>query len=214
MNDDRLLRDRAEKAESALEEERHFCARCYDQHRHTLQTLHAKLTSLTREVADFIRGREEAQAELAVVTRERDEARVIAEAAQSHADFMQHQRDEARAEVAALREALKMAKPLGPDIDWSAPTVSMARFVQEMRAWTRDIDEERMRADRAERDLAEARKLLALWHRMEYMTPPEGVREGVVRDTDALLRRDEARRPSDECPSHPCPDCDREPEER
>ena len=60
MNDDRLLRERAEKAEATLAEERRFCSRCYEQHRYTLQTLHAKLTDLTREVAEFLRARNEA----------------------------------------------------------------------------------------------------------------------------------------------------------
>ena len=49
MNDSELLRNRAYRAEAELEEERRFCERCYGQHRHTLQMLHAKLAEVELE---------------------------------------------------------------------------------------------------------------------------------------------------------------------
>ena len=78
------------------------------------------------------------------------------------------------------------------------------------RVFTLEIENEKARKDKedletalyrakqlwyaAEAREAQARALLALWYRMEYMTPPEGVREGIVRDTRAFLdgRRDDA----------------------
>lgn len=94
MNDDKLLRARAEDAESELEEERRYCGRCYDLHRHTLTALQAKL---------------------AEVERERDEAlAALARARENHALAAELSGSDLRA---AEQDAARLAEHIGDWID-------------------------------------------------------------------------------------------------